>query len=66
MEHAKASATPVDPGNKLVKASEEDELFDQHTYQSAVGSLLYLSVATRPDITYAVSNVAKLSANPTT
>ena len=40
--------------------------FDQHQYQSAVGSLLYLSVATRPDITYAVSNVSKFSANPTT
>ena len=35
MEHAKASATIIDPGNKLVKALEEDELFDQHTYQSA-------------------------------
>lgn len=66
MEHSKANPTPVDPGNKLVKASQEDELFDQHTYQSAVGSLLYVSVATRPDITFAVSNVAKFSANPTT
>ena len=66
MEHSKVNPTPVDPGNKLVKASQEDELFDQHTYQSAVGSLLYVSVATRPDITFAVSNVAKFSANPTT
>ena len=65
MEHAKASATIIDPGNKLVKALEEDELFDQHTYQSAVGSLLYLSVAARPDITFAVNNVAKFSVKPT-
>ena len=66
MENAKISPTPVDPSNKLVKATEADEPFDQHIYQSAIGSLLYLSVATRPDISYAVSNVAKFSANPTT
>ena len=65
MEHAKAVNTPVDVSMKLVKASEEDECVDQKCYQSAVGSLLYLSTATRPDITYAVSNVAKFSANPT-
>ena len=66
MDQAKVSATPVDSSNKLVKASEGDNAFDQHMYQSAVGSLLYLSVATRPDIVYAVSNVVKFSANPTT
>ena len=31
-----------------------------------IGSLLYLSVATWPNILYAVSNVAKFSVNPTT
>ena len=66
MDEARTVATPVDSSMKLTKASEEDVLFDQHKYQSAVGSLLYLSVATRPDITYAVSNVAKFSASPTT
>ena len=66
MDEASTIATPVDSSIKLVKASEEDVLFDKHKYQSAVGSLLYLSVATRPDITYAVSNVAKFSASPTT
>lgn len=65
MEHAKAVNTPVDVSMKLIKASVEDECVDQKRYQSAVGSLLYLSTATRPDITYAVSNVAKYSANPT-
>ena len=66
MDEAKPVATPVDTSTKLVKATDDDMSFDQHQYQSAVGSLMYLSVATRPDITYAVSNVAKFSAEPTT
>ena len=50
---------------KLMKAK-EDECVDQQRYQSAVGTLLYLSSSTRLDITYAVSStVAKHSANPT-
>ena len=58
MDEAKPVATPVDTSTKLVKATDDDMSFDQHQYQSAVGSLMYLSVATRHDITYAVSNVA--------
>ena len=65
MEHAKAVATPVDPSVKLEKAKEDSEIFDQGRYQLAVGSLLYLSIGTRPDITYAVSNLARYCARPT-
>ena len=65
MESAKSVNTPVEVSLKLLKAKEDDELVDQQLYQSAVGSLLYLSTATRPDLTYAVSNVAKYSAKPT-
>ena len=57
--------TPVDPSVKLVKDSEECKTVDQFMYQSAVGSLLYLSTRIRPDITYAVSSVAKFCAKPT-
>ena len=66
MEDAKNIQTPVDISTKLTKeGNEEDTCVDQQLYQSAVGSLLYLSIATRPDITYAVSNVAKFCAKPT-
>ena len=33
-------------------------------YREVIGCLLWLSLGTRPDITYAVSQVAKFSANP--
>ena len=64
MEDAKPIQTPVDIGTKLMKGGDEDTCVDQKLYQSAVGSLLYLSIVTRPDITYAVSNVAKFCAKP--
>ena len=65
MQSAKSVATPVDPGTKLVKADESDESYNQSEYQSAVGSLLYLSIGTRPDVAFTVSNVAKFCSSPT-
>ena len=64
MDDSKPVATPVESGNKLVKATDDDELVDTELYQSAVGSLLYLSTKTRPDIAYAVGNVARFSSKP--
>ena len=55
----------MDTSTKLIKEGNEDTSVYQQLYQSAVGSLLYLSVATRPYITYAVSNVARFYAKPT-
>ena len=65
MEHAKPSATPVDPGNKLVKASKEDELFDQHSISLQLKACCTcLSLLDLTSHNYAVSNVARFSANP--
>ena len=65
MNEAKPIATPVNTGLKLIKATESDELVDEGLYQFAVGSLQYLSTMTRPDITFAVSTVAKFCSKPT-
>ena len=65
MENAKPVNTPVETGTKLTKERVDDDGVNEELYQSAVGSLLYLSIGTRPDITYAVSNVAKFCAQPT-
>lgn len=65
MEDAKPIKTPISISSKLLKASENSELADQGSYQSAVGSLLYLSTRTRPDISFAVGNVARFCSKPT-
>ena len=65
MENSKPTATPIDTGAKLTKATEDSKLFNQELYQSAIESLLNLSTRTRRDIAYAVSNVARFCSKPT-
>ncbi len=65
MENSNPVAVPMDPNCKLTKATNGSQPADQVLYQSAVGSLLYLAIATRPDIAVSVGIAAKFSANPT-
>ena len=65
MQDCKPVSTPVEPGQKLEAATDRDLTVDQQKYQSAIGSLMYLSVCTRPDISFAVGNLAKFSSQPT-
>ena len=48
-----------------MKGTEDSEYVDKTHYQSAVGSLLYLSMRTRPDITFAVSFSARFCSKTT-
>lgn len=65
MENCKPVATPADPGLKLTKGTEDSEYVKEKHYQSMVGSLLYLSMRTRPDIAFAVSHAARFCSKPT-
>ena len=47
-----------------MKASEDDEPLDQQSYQSLVGTLMYLATCTRPDIAFAVGTLARFSRKP--
>ena len=64
-EQGMSDCKPVrTPGSHLVKATEDEEALDQQLYQSLVGSLMYLSTCTRPDIAYAVGTLARYSSKP--
>ena len=57
--------TPADVNVKLIKDDGVSKAVDPATYQSIVVSLLYASIATRPDIAQAVGAVAKFCSSPT-
>ena len=59
MGNSKSVSTPTGHVTKLVKTLKVSQPIDQEKHQSAVGSLLYLSTGTRPDIAYAVCTVAR-------
>ena len=69
MENAKAVSTPLAAHFKLSvnqSPSNEAEKLDMQRvpYASAVGSLMYAMVCTRPDIAHAVGTVSRFLSNP--
>jgi ribonuclease HI len=66
MDDCKTKATPLSPSIKL-SAEDGDPLdTDKFPYSQLVGSLMYIAVCTRPDISYAVGALARYMAKPTT
>lgn len=63
MTNCKAIGTPRDINQKLsaFEVTEENNLVGTIPYQEAVGSLLYLAQATRPDIAFAVNDVSRFN-----
>lgn len=65
MEESKSKSTPLGPSTRLSKDEGEPLDTKAHPYSPLVGSLLYLSVCTRPDIAYTVGALARFMSCPT-
>lgn len=65
MGECKPVGTPSDTNQKLSTqmVNDENSIVGQVPYQEAVGCLLYLAGATRPDIAFAVNDVSRFNAN---
>ncbi len=58
----KEVSTPFDPNVRLKKNLGES--ISKHKYSQIIGSLMYLSNCTRPDISYAVCKLSRYTCNP--
>ncbi|XP_057378538.1 uncharacterized protein LOC130700504 [Daphnia carinata] len=69
MSDCNPKLVPAEPGVRLSadmnpQNSDEEEIMAKVPYREAIGSLMYLMVMTRPDIAFAVSQVAQDSEKP--
>ena len=64
MDDCKSIATPLDSSVNLVSRAEDEESFDVTLYQSAIGSLNYAAICTRPDLATVVGKLGKFMQNP--
>ena len=69
MNDCKSSSVPMDASLKLTremepKSENEKQAMKNIPYRKIVGSLLYLSSGTRPDISFAVGQVCRFLQNP--
>ncbi len=61
MKDCNRNWTPAAPNKTLGKDPDGEPMTDSWNYRSVVGMLLYLSTNTRPDIAFAVSQVARFT-----
>ena len=67
MENAHRASTPMDVHVKLDLAESRGEReVDPKDYQTIVGSLMYIALATKPDISYTVSALGRYNSRPFT
>ena len=69
MDGSKKGFLPVFQGTKLSKTqspatAEDREIMDKIPYASAIGSIMYAMLCTRPDVAYAISMTSRFQSDP--
>jgi hypothetical protein len=60
----KSVSTPLPAGIQYQPATDNDTFEDPSLYRSAIGSLMYAAIVTRPDIAYAVNTLSQFNVKP--
>ena len=63
MENCNPVSTPVEAGKQFHKRLDE-ACFDKQLYQQAVGSLIYATTSTRPDLAASVGVLSQYMSDP--
>ena len=64
MTECKPVSTPLETGKKFLKTPDDEDPVDTQQYQEIIGSLVYLSISTRPDIAEAVGKLSQHMGRP--
>jgi len=56
--------TPVEPGTKFIQGDDSTCNLKTYPYRKAIGSLMYLMIATSPDLAFAVSVLSRYMERP--
>ena len=64
LDKVKTYTSPLDGYSGILPAGQDEQLADDSAYLSAIGSLGYASNSTRPDISFAVSQLASFNSSP--
>jgi hypothetical protein len=64
MENCHPVKTPLDPNIVITRNPQGEDGDCRNAFTSLIGSLQYLSMATQPDISYAVNRLSAYTANP--
>lgn len=64
MSACRSVSTPLEAGYQVKCDNENCKKVDEKSYQSLIGSLMYLAITTRPDILHSVAKLAQRNVNP--
>jgi hypothetical protein len=64
MSQSRTSVTPLLASIQFHPTNDNNKLEHPELYQAAIGSLMYATIRTQPDITYTIQTLSQFSHNP--